>query len=81
VHFYFARLGSGLFPFRINYEIKNHIDKTGSGAHPTSYTMGTRGSFPGVKRPGREADHSPTTSAEVKKIWIYTSTPPYAFMA
>jgi hypothetical protein len=23
---------------------------------------------PGVKRPGREADHSPPTSAEVKKI-------------
>jgi hypothetical protein len=42
--------------------------------------MGTGGSFPGVKRPGREADHSPTTSAEVKKMWIYTSTPPYAFM-
>jgi hypothetical protein len=29
----------------------------------------------------READHSPRTSAEVKKMWIYTSTPPYAFMA
>jgi hypothetical protein len=24
-----------------------------------------------VKRPGREAHHSPPTSAEVKKIWIY----------
>jgi hypothetical protein len=36
---------------------------------------------PGLKRSGREADHSPPTSAEVKKIWIYTSTPPYAFMA
>jgi hypothetical protein len=35
---------------------------------------------PGVKRPGREADHSPT-NAEVKNMWIYTSTPPYAFMA
>jgi hypothetical protein len=34
-----------------------------------------------VKRPGREADHSPTTSAEIKKMWIYTSTPPYVFMA
>jgi hypothetical protein len=30
---------------------------------------------PGVKRPGREVDHSPPTSAEVKKMWIYTSTP------
>jgi hypothetical protein len=29
----------------------------------------------GVKRPGREADTSPPTSAEVKKVWIYTSTP------
>jgi hypothetical protein len=35
---------------------------------------------PGVKRPGRGADHSPPASAEVKKMWIYTSTPPYAFM-
>jgi hypothetical protein len=29
----------------------------------------------GVKRPGYEADHSPATSAEVKKTWIYISTP------
>jgi hypothetical protein len=36
---------------------------------------------PGVKWPGREADHSPPTSAEVKRMWIYTSTPPYAFVA
>jgi hypothetical protein len=36
---------------------------------------------PGVKRPEREANHSPPTSAEVKKMWIYTSTPPYAFVA
>jgi hypothetical protein len=36
---------------------------------------------PEVKRPGREVNHSPPTSAEVKKMWTYTSTPPYAFMA
>jgi hypothetical protein len=36
---------------------------------------------PGVKRQGREVEHSPPTSAEVKKMWIYTSTPPYVFMA
>jgi hypothetical protein len=36
---------------------------------------------PGVKLQGREADHSPPASAEVKKMWIYTSIPPYAFMA
>jgi hypothetical protein len=34
---------------------------------------------PGVKLPDHEADHSTSTSAEVKKMWIYTSTPPYAF--
>jgi hypothetical protein len=34
----------------------------------------------GVKRPG-EPDHSPSTSVEVKKTWIYTSTLPYAFIA
>jgi hypothetical protein len=40
----------------------------GSGAHPASYTVGTGGSFPGGKaRPGREAEHSPPSSAEVKK--------------
>jgi hypothetical protein len=31
---------------------------------------------PGVKRQRREADHSPLTSVEVKKTWIYTATPP-----
>jgi hypothetical protein len=35
----------------------------------------------GVKRPGREVDHSPQTSTEVKKIWFYTSTPSQAFLA
>jgi hypothetical protein len=34
---------------------------------------------PVVMRPEREADHSPPASAEVKKTWIYTLTPPYAF--
>jgi hypothetical protein len=39
-----------------------------SGAHPATCTMGTGGSFPGCKaRPGRDADHSPPSSAEVKK--------------
>jgi hypothetical protein len=41
--------------------------QTGSGAHPASYPMGTGGSFPGGEaRPGRDADHSPRSSAEVK---------------
>jgi hypothetical protein len=35
----------------------------------------------GIKGPGREADHSPPASDEVKKMRIYICTPPYAFMA
>jgi hypothetical protein len=39
---------------------------TCSGAHPASCTMGTGGPFPGgKKRPRRDADHSPPSSAEV----------------
>jgi hypothetical protein len=41
--------------------------QNGPGAHPASCTMGT-GSFPGVKRPARGADHPPPSSAGVKKI-------------
>jgi hypothetical protein len=33
--------------------------------------MGTPAFSAGVKRPGREADHSLPTSAKVKKMWIY----------
>jgi hypothetical protein len=41
--------------------------QTGSGAHPASYPVGTGGSFSGGKaRPGRDADHSPPSSADVK---------------
>jgi hypothetical protein len=36
---------------------------------------------PEVKWPGCEADHLPPTSAKIKKTCIYTSTPPYVFMA
>jgi hypothetical protein len=40
--------------------------QTGSGAHQTSCTMGTGSPFPGGKaRTGRDADHSPPSSAEV----------------
>jgi hypothetical protein len=38
--------------------------------------IGNRGLSEGVKQPGREADHSPPASAEVKNAWIYTSNRP-----
>jgi hypothetical protein len=34
------------------------------------------GSSSGVKRSGREVDHSPPSSTDVKNEWGYTSTPP-----
>jgi hypothetical protein len=53
-------VGSG--NFSLHYRVQN-----GSGAHPASYPMGTKGSFSGVKRPKREADHSPPSSVEFKE--------------
>jgi hypothetical protein len=48
---------------------------------PSILSNGYRGLFPwGVKRPGREADHSPHSSAEAKNAWSYTFIPQYAFM-
>jgi len=39
----------------------------GLGMYKCSCTMGTGGPFPGGKaRPGRDADHSPPSSAEVE---------------
>jgi hypothetical protein len=35
----------------------------------------------GVKRLGREADHSRPTGTEMKNSWISTSTPPDVIMA
>jgi hypothetical protein len=51
--------------------------QTGSGAYPASCTMGTRGPAPGVKaRPGRDADHSPPSSAEVENhLELYLLSP------
>jgi hypothetical protein len=46
----------------------------GSTQPPIQWVLGDPS--PRVKRPGREADCSPPTSAEVKKMWVYTSTPP-----
>jgi hypothetical protein len=40
----------------------NFCVQTGSGAHPASCTTGTGGKA----RPGRDAGHSPPSSAEVK---------------
>jgi hypothetical protein len=43
---------------------------------PSFLSSGYQGHSLGVKRPGREADHSPPSSAEVKNAWSCTSIPP-----
>jgi hypothetical protein len=58
-----------------------HRVQSGSGAHLVSYSTGTRGLSPVVKRSGCETDQSPQSSAMVKHSWSYASTPQFAFMA
>jgi hypothetical protein len=53
--------------------VKNVLSSTIS--RPALGLTQAEGSFLGVKWPGRETDHSPSTSAQVKKKWIYISTP------
>jgi hypothetical protein len=55
-----------------------HSVETDSESHPPFYLVSTGGSFPGVKRPKREADHSPIT--ELKNDG-YTTTHSSDFMA
>jgi hypothetical protein len=54
----------------------HHRVQTGSVSHPASYPMGTEALSLGVKRPGREAGHSPPYSAEVKEcVELYLHFP------
>jgi hypothetical protein len=51
-----------------------HNVQTGSGAHPASYPMGTGATSPELKRSGREADHYPPSSADIKNE-LYSHSP------
>jgi hypothetical protein len=60
----------------LGFHSLHHRIQNGSGVHPASYPMGNRGSFRGGKGPGREADHSPPPSAEVKEcVELYLHSP------
>jgi hypothetical protein len=48
---------------------------------PIRVQEGSGGYFPGVKRPGSEANHLPPSSVKVKNEWSYTSTYPDVFIA
>jgi hypothetical protein len=55
------------FPEETGIFSLHHCVQTDSGAHPGSYPMGTDTLSLGLKRPRREADHSPPSSAQVKE--------------
>jgi hypothetical protein len=58
-----------------NFSLRHRV-QTSTGAHPASYSIGTGVSPPGVKRPGREADHLPPSRAEVKEcVNLYLHSP------
>jgi hypothetical protein len=67
-------------PHRVNNFLfsTSSIPAVGSTQPPIQWVPGTIS--PGVKRPGREADQSPSASA-VKKMGMYTCSPPYVFIA
>jgi hypothetical protein len=50
-------------------------------AKQTPYSMVTAGFFLGVRRKEREADPSPTSTADVQNGEVITLLPPYAFIA
>jgi hypothetical protein len=73
--------GSGSSPGRVKNFLfaTSSVPAVGLTKLPIQWVPGALS--PELKRPGREANYSPPTSAEVKNVWIYTSAHPYAFMA
>jgi hypothetical protein len=47
---------------------------------PVSYPVGISDSSLGSKAAGGEANHSSPSSAEIKNVWSYISTPRYFFI-
>jgi hypothetical protein len=67
--------GRSLSPGRIkNFHFSTSSrPAVGSNQSPVQWLLGVLS--PGVKWPGREPNHSPPTTAEVKKMWIDTRSP------
>jgi hypothetical protein len=66
-----VRFPAGAGNFSLHHRVQN-----GYGAYPASYQWVPEALSVGVKRPGREADHSPPSSAEVKGwVELYLHSP------
>jgi hypothetical protein len=76
-------LGSNQIPIQwVSGKISPGVKRPGREthhSHSSSAEVKNGGATPLL--PNTSSRHSAPTCAEVKKIWIYTSTPPYAFMA
>jgi hypothetical protein len=59
-------------PAGIDFSLHHNI-KAAYEAHPSFYPKDIRGSLPGLKQPGNQAD--PFTNAEIKNALSYTSSP------
>lgn len=71
-----TRQRSGRFGFRLLARVREFFFPFSLSSKPTlGPTKPTLQCIPGIERPGREADHLPS-SAEVKNGWNYTSTHP-----
>jgi hypothetical protein len=69
----------GLYGYEVRISVGasdcSHLqnDQTYPGACPVSHSVGVGAVSRGVKRPGREVEHTPPSSADVKNKWSYTS--------
>jgi hypothetical protein len=66
--------------FRRSIPGRDHRLQTGSGSNQAPIQWVPETLSLGIKQLGREADHSPPSSAEVN-AWSCISTPPYVFIA
>jgi hypothetical protein len=66
-------IGVRFLPEAGNFSLHHRV-QTGSGVHSAAYTTGTGGFSLWVKQPGREADHSPPSSAEVVELYVHSSS-------
>jgi hypothetical protein len=56
------------------------VVQIGSAVRPACYKMGTGALYPRIKQPGRETDHSPPSSSEVKNGGAIIPLPPHIFL-
>jgi len=79
-----ARLWAGQSEVQFPIEARDFTPlrnvQTSSGANPAFPSVGTV-VLSGIKQPGQEADHPPSSSAKVKNEWKNKSTSPSAFVA